>query len=104
MPIRGANIKTLIQKYVSDNVKELKDELTIHFSQQQEIDIFNILRELAPKTYDGFTKNEIILQKLKANNLSEDAVEKLIEYSLIIPLDVKSGRLFIIYREMYYTN
>lgn len=103
MPIRGANIKTLIQKYVTDNVKELKDELTIHFSQQQINDIFNILRELAPKTYDGFTKNEII-SKLKANNLSEDAVDKLIEYSLIIPFDVKSGRLFIIYREMNYAD
>lgn len=103
IPINANNVKTLIVKYAADNVKELKDELTIHYSQLEIKNLFNVLREIAPKSYQGFSKDELI-DKLAKYDLGSEVVDKLIDYSLVIPFDFTTSKYYIKYRGSNYED
>lgn len=96
-PINGQNISDLLQKYVKDNVSEIKSELTVHYSQEQIMDIFSALRTLSFSQTNGFSKSNII-EALEAKGLNEEIFRNLLDYYLILPFDSITGKYYIGYR------
>ena len=96
-PINSKNISTLLQKYATENVSEIKSELAIHYTQNQIRDIFSVLRILSGFQNAGFSKAEITT-KLNDRKLNSDIFQMLIDYYLIIPFDSTTGKYYIGYR------
>jgi hypothetical protein len=97
-PIKGEIVGILLQKYVQENVAELKAELSIHYSQEQIQAIFQSLKSLSYSQNAGLSKTEVV-EKLTEQNLGEEVFQALIDYYLLIPFDPATRNYYIGYRD-----
>lgn len=98
-PIDHNSIKTLLKKYLVENVNEIKSELKIYFDDQTIVKIFLILKTIASKGFKPISKEQVleIISQQELNIDSTQILELLLSYSLLTYIDSNS-RLYFSYR------
>lgn len=95
LPLRQEDIAVLLKEYSVVKKKEIVDELVALFDKKEIDEIFNILETISNERDVGYGR---IIDLLKENCLDSSVFEDLIDYNLLIPVDMR-GHLYFTYRE-----
>jgi len=98
-PLKPIIVKKLIKKYLGENIREIKNELSIYFESIEINDIMDVLRKITGK-YNPVCYNELvdIIEVFSFKKSSHEIIRILSKYSIIIPKD-SFGNLHYNYRE-----
>lgn len=98
-PLPPKTIKLMLHKFIRENIKELKNELSLHFSPLEIECLFTkFLDKVAQRS---FNKYDVIYKELELLNIGkrpDEIIKILNEYSILIYKDI-NGKLFYNYRE-----
>jgi hypothetical protein len=98
-PLDAKCVKILIQKFIQANIKELKSEFSIHFSEIEIANLFQALKQLC-NNGNTITKSQaidIFTEKLPEQN-PQKVLELMLDYSMLILKD-SEDRLYFNYRD-----
>ena len=97
-PLNTNCIKALIHKFIQANIKELKSELTIHFSSDETKLLFEVLKSLSSSAEVNGRDNVIkLIEKKLPNHNSSSILKFLIDYSILVLID-SDNKLYFNYR------
>lgn len=99
MGIFAKCMKLLLQKYIAENIKEIKSELSIHLTELEITKVFRICKSLTYRSF--YFKDEIVeyIEDEFPNIQTADKIFKLlISYSILIYRN-SLGKLYFNYRE-----
>lgn len=100
IPIPRKELDMLLDEYSKSKIKEIRNELVAMWDEQKIDAVFEMLGELFDSICDS---NNITYSTLlgiaEEYDITESDIDTLIEYSLIIPKDISSKKIFIKYRE-----
>lgn len=100
IPLTEKDIDSLLEKYSKSKIHEIRNELVALWSEPKIDAVMEMLGEMFDLICDGeVITYERLLEIAQEFDISEDDIDILTEYSLIIPKDIASKKLFIKYRE-----
>lgn len=100
IPISRDKIDFLLEEYAKSKFYEIRNELVVVWNEQKIDTIFEMLGDMFDLICDRNDISYEDLSKLAEDyKLMENDLDILVEYSLIIPRDIHTNKLFIKYRE-----
>jgi len=98
-PMTPKVIKIMLSKYIKENIKELKNELSLQFTPLEIECLFTkFLDKLAQRAFNKYDVVSKELEELKFTKRPDEVIKILNEYSILIYKDI-NGKLFYNYRE-----
>ncbi len=98
-PLLACNVKSLIRKYLNENLREIKNELSIYFESNEITDIISVLRTMTERYGPiSYTELKKVIENYDFQRKPEEIVKILSSYSITIPKD-GMGQLHFNYRE-----
>ncbi len=97
-PIDNGHMRILIQKFIASNIKELKSELVIHFSDIEISNVFSALKKICG--INDITREDAlsILEEKLPNKDPQNVLDLLLGYSIFGYKD-SEGRVYFNYRD-----
>lgn len=101
-PISFNTIQTLLNQYSEYCVGEIKNELSMLYSEDDINNIFKLLKTIAVHVQKPtFTK---LMELFNENNVDEKWFASLLAYDIIIPIDNETNEIYCNYREKRITK
>ena len=98
-PIDRETLKLMLKKYISKTVNEIKNELSLYFSESDINKIFSdIFPELSNNQYTTISSFKTLLDKYSLSIDSDNAFKHLVDYSLLAYKD-NYDNIFVNYRD-----
>ena len=101
IPLKPADVKTLLKEYVKKKKDEITDELVIQFEDSDSIEaIVETLRDLS---YSPNNRMHDVLECLNNHGLNENLFSILLDYNLLVPRD-NEGHVYHKYRNQQWSG